>query len=812
MSANADDQGRAESASALNAGPSPLPAAPKGVGEAWGRGQEAPRQDSRPLHNQRVDAHVDTNVGPQVNNGVTTVNTGSHTTNSTNTTNNGSTDSGNINCGNTYNTYNFDPSWKSAPGAGSFQEDLRQVNDVFEPLTAVDAETVERYASVLLERRVLVILHRSAHRREALSAMRAVLREARRRAVCTKLLTSGGDNIFSLGSFYRTDPWLDEFQHSIVFLDRDADATALDFCDSPKREMLRAHLTKMDSRLVLTVETELRDEALKCPEDGNWFVVGEATVVRPTEVPTFEDVFESTVVCCASLLPALPVDEFVLVIDKLVPPSTVAPSPSPPPAQNAKSAKAKPPKPTREQRWRSGDRDSVLRELGVSLAVAGSELSVGEGAGLVLSNEEQRMTMPGVLLTKFPILIRQHVEALTTYYFCSAASARFRKNYLDLLFRLDVMRIMPITSEWILRQYDAIDRRESPLEISLKLTQLLVKAIDRMQGEALVIETLHRLVDGLIACERKLLDGITERMFAEALATALAAGHIDTDVFWAKIIELYESSSNAQVPVRQVLMVLDVLIKAAQHLPAEVARELLRVFDDSVVAGTQWERVLNRAEMRWHGPRLARLALQWLLAESIKDSPLEWAAFSQVVVERFESTSGKASDKASDKARSAVAQALAIDSLSAVVDVLDKIETEPLPDALYNYLTAADAQVRVGQRIGKLMVKGKVVQPVFVESLFRSLVIAFRARDGATEEKVTAALIALAAPVRAAINARDRYELSQQARAVQQVYLDRRNYFVATCNREQAQVERDRLAIMKIVIRVLSGPLPASAA
>lgn len=707
----------------------------------------------------------------------------------------------------------------------SFQDDLRQITELPTPLLPIAPELTGKYADILTEHRIVVIVHSSKQYREALSAMRSMLHCVRQREQGSRFFTSVCGGAFPLRDFNLVREWSETFRDSVIYLDRSAEATAFPFCDSESREALRKQLISMNSHLVLMASLETGSGSERFPYVGNWFIGTPEGPASADCAATFKGNFETIVMLCASLFPGLGVAEFVSLVERLAQPAS---RPEQPAATASNDGAVEPVEPTREHRWAAGERDRVLTELGVTFSFLDESAASGvaaSAAGLMLADEQQRLAMPGWMLKRYPILLMQKLETLSAHYFSGAASARFRICYLNVLFQLDALRVFQLTPGWLLQWFRTLERSDEPFAGSLRFSHLLMKAMDCRNGEALVKSTLKGLVDGLLEQERTLLDSIPETSFAAALSAALSTSKEDagdpSEAFWSTLSNLKEVAATTQAASSKILLALHVLIATSRHLPAVIVGEIDRALADDAVTGTRWTQFVGNAEKPWQIARLSRLALQWLLTQIIKEEPAQWVAFAQAVVEeRLNEYSVRARSSGGDRTsaqsevgnESAVARSLAVDCLVALADAISETGASPMRDAMYETLAAPEHRDRTGRLLAKLIVQSKVWEAPALVWLFRSCATALLARKGAIHADISDAVCSLVAPVRAAVTSRQRFAVSASARDLQQIYIARRNYFSAAGNRAQAHIERDHVSTMNIVIRAVSGPVPQTPA
>ena len=714
---------------------------------------------------------------------------------------------------------------KDTTASVSFEDDLQLITDCVDPEVAISPDDTNRYVEILREQRVVLVMHTPKNYREAISAMRSMRNRVRELEVARRHYTSAFDGLFPIHSFYATkaDAWPSWLRNSLIFLDRSRDAAAYTYVQLPEKlTFLRDRLKDVDAQLVITVSTERLGASTHRAGQGLWFISApDDDGAKLSHVsPTIKGHFESVVAMCAAFFPGLGVSEFGDLVDALAPPRTKSslPARQDTSTKGPDSAAVSPPEPTREERWHSGEPDAVLAELGISFRVL-SEAGTAENgllqAGFAFTKDEHLATMPSFMLSNYPTLLQRSLETLTKLYLSATASPRFRIGYRNLLFRLDVLGIFPLTPDWLLSKLHAAGDGISMLELSRRCALLLVKAMDRKQGDELVRAVLRKMVDGALEYERQLLTAIPEDVLAaarDAAARTLAEDQEDpSEAFWSTIRELPAVQETANL-----LVALQVMITMARHLPSDVAASLNRLLSDDVIEGTSWQAIVGGSENQAQIARLPRFALRWVLTQVIEQEPSEWAAFSQVVPDESAAAEGDAQSSLTSSrstysrkhdldSDAVLARRLATDCLRALTGAIVGLGTGAMPDGLYNALLSEHRRERTGQLLSKLITRARASEASFVVWLLREITAKMLGRRDAIPKGVSDAMFAIAAPLRTSLSPAQRLKISATAHDALNSYLARRNYFSTIHRREQAEVERGRVAIMHIVIRAISG-------
>lgn len=729
---------------------------------------------------------------------------------------------------------------------GSFEDDLCEVDSPPALPSALPfaPELVERYAALARERRMLVFEHGDAMRPDAEVALHAVARALKGRLGDRKLLTSGFDMQFPLHSLYGNKEWSARVRSAVIFLYRSADDNAGQFFrNDNKTAMLRKQLDEVDAYLLVVVSAAGSRQPAGAVDAARHFWCFNALAPDATQPavpePMALDTFDARLLMCVAWFPGLGAAEFRTLIDAVLPePPPAPPEPvalvTPPAAAGAAGTAAPPPSPpTREQRWRAGDTDQVLADLGVAFHLP-ADLSGPPGramdAGYHLIDPGQRATAGHWILRRFPMLLVQHLNPLMALYLGNQMSARFRSGLLNLLFRLDSAEVHRLDADWLAQRFIAA-ADDSP-DASRHLVDLLVATLDRSDGESLVQQVALSLARHARDHEQSWL----ARLPSDALAAAWAAAHpqapdpdelgndLDTsdgqdtsDRFWS-FLDNAEATRNlvGKAAGRQ-LAVLKVLMALCPHQRRTAAAALHLMLERGAL-------LASGAAAGTAVDRLSRLVLRWELMQLVIDAPLRWLACVEAVAPGDDATTTPTVVSAppprpsrfAPLALSPAARALASDSLAALVSPLITHSPESLPAALGELLLDDAHRPRAAQALSKLLLalltpdgqdsdEPDTIGAAVVVWLYRTLAVALLHRDRATVLTVAAPLQALAMPLRKALHPAQRRAIADSARETQDSLLRRRDFFEAMQLRDQLAAERRSLLAMQCVVRAFSG-------
>ena len=715
----------------------------------------------------------------------------------------------------------FDFGREGSRATASLYNDLQRISSPPAAREPVPAE-LDRYVDVLTQVRVLAILHVPESRKEALFALRAVVARIGKRDQERAVFTSALEEALHLKRFCQGDQWSSELHHSLIYLNRNEDRTALAYVDGQSRDVLIERLKEVNAYLVFTAGVDAK-RASEYADGGSWYFPA-PKVTTPIE-PKFKGRFEDVVALCVCLFPRLSVSELMDLVDTLAPPKPK----SDPTAQkkavaegNSDSLPASPPPPTREERWQDGERDAVLEELGITFIPQADEDSATglQEAGFVFADEQLRARMPGWMLSHRTLLITQHFETLTWKYLTRGASSQYCRAYENLLLRHDAFG-MQLSSGWFMRQFGAVQKGTADFYGTYQLSVLLTKVLDRPKGESLVGEVINALVNGLLEQERALLDSIAHEKFEAAVAAYVEAAASDADdkdspneAFWSTLGNFSDAGAATQSSsMRLMLLSLHVLLMLSQYLPGPVIAAINRILADDGIAGASWTRYIGNEERSSQIARLSRLALQWLLAKVIEIEPTAWAAFAHSIVEHGPPIEEKPTARPrSDNHEIAVARCLAEDCLQALEGALETNRSLPMSDALYAALTQGPDRERIGKLLARLLRRAQAMSSGFSVWIFQRCATAMLMRKNASRKIVSETVFSLAASLRASMSLTERSAALHLARSVQQRNLEDRNQAATGRDLERSKIVAERIEVMNMVIGAFSGAAAAKAA
>lgn len=744
-----------------------------------------------------------------------------------------------VNKGTIHTTVNMGNAAQAQAQKFSFQEDLRALSRVPEVPASLpfDTSLVDRYLAVARQGRVLVIEHSRGRRYDAETALNCVVAALHRDQSDKQLLTGVVERLFPLDEFCMTMSWSEHCRRSIIFLDRSDDGMAGEFFSrSSNRGLLQQQLANHDCYLVATVASPCANGTL-ASADHCWRLTDSEGPVGGESLRDCPDAFDALLLLCAIWFPGLAPSEFRSLVDGMQPPSPPSTPQAEPAPTNAAAAIAVAP-PTRAQRWREGDRDRVLGELGISLfradhlADAGYRLCDGlQGAG-------------EWTLRQFPMLLLQQLDILCCHYFDASASTRYRSGLRDLLFAMDGAGVCQLEADWLVkRSFDALATGDCGA-VADQLVELLVSGLSRSNGKRLAEEVAASLAQEVIDLDAGLQPGLSvDRLEAAWLALrshlsesadgSLGEAGVDvaepaTDLeasndFWFWILGSSVPGSSVVVALPRMLCVARVLLLLGEYLPEVALPQLLRLQTPGPLDAALWS-VPQGFPVRI--VRLHRLALVTQMFQIAKDNPRCWLVCAESVARAFGSAAGTPPAQhglLAPSTKGALARrALAYDCLAVLAGLMDDPDGISRVPVWFESLFGLTQRPQLAQALtllGPLLcLKGDAVQAgdSFDEDdlvwMFRVFAHAMLSRDSSDAVGVAARLTELAWPLRRHLNSAQRNCIVQRVRETQDLLNLRRDIFEDLGLLEELKQERQKLRAIQLVLRAFAGGAPDVAA
>lgn len=380
-----------------------------------------------------------------------------------------------------------------------------------------DQELASRLAE-LREHRLLVIRRSSSARPEAEKAVYSLSAGLRSQAADLRRYTAMPDLQFELSSFIFG---LDErFKRSIVWFDRTIEPGPVQtLCESEAMfDGLRQSLREADCYMLIIIGRlpAFHGGAVRSNRTKAMAPVWDVGEVETKSVLRLSmDPLENTARFCAALFPGLGVEEFVRLVDRLLPrPPTALTSLGPAPAPAADS------RPSSLTRWRMGERDALLNELGIAFRANEPYDGVSATFGYHLKTDGERPG-PEDFHAHTPALLIENQPALTDIYLAAQASPQFQQGYRRYLLHMHKSGLWRLEARWLAARYRE-GRPEAYWHVE-RLASLLRQAFD-YGGEEIVRAMLAELVSEIVGSEQRFLEQLGDRLSEELWHAAIQSG------------------------------------------------------------------------------------------------------------------------------------------------------------------------------------------------------------------------------------------------------------------------------------------------
>ena len=591
--------------------------------------------------------------------------------------------------------------------ASPWEDELLAVPRLPEPALALDKEEVERRVDALQASRLLLLRHSPDRQRDAEAGMRGVLHALRHREAGRNAFTNGFDGTIRLHRMARGG-WREDRRGTVIYLYGSEDPAIPSFFSSIEQvDTLCRQLAQMDCYLLLTASPTV---ALRCEHEleghiGLWSFEARQPAGSKEFGQVFCGRFELTLAICAALFPGLPAGEFASLVKLLAPPTGVRS----PPAATLAGAGAVPPAvapPTREERWWQGERDLVLAELGLRLQLppqAGDTGNEAADAGIFVADAARRAEIPTWLYEWFPLLLTEHLDALTACYLAPQASRRFGVGYRRLVQQLDASGLYPLRAAWLLQQTQAALDGAAPYEAMPRIEELVTVLPEQRDGERLIGDYLAGLARMVVAEESRLHEHLRERGLPHAANEQWPPPSSD---FWGGLHETQAGHAPIEEAAQRHAMLVNLILALTLCAPKAVVKALGEALNQSDAALLRWLHPAGEGDPRRSLPSLAHDMFDLCLAFLLKRDPAQWMALAAAVGQVHPAPaqairpppSAQPVSEAERQSR-VTGRWLAGDCLNAVDALLSDLPGSPWPDPIYDALLGNDS----GQRLGKVL-------------------------------------------------------------------------------------------------------------
>lgn len=500
---------------------------------------------------------------------------------------------------------------------------LEAVTTPPEPSCLVAAADVALQAAALRERRVLLVRHAPTRQEEAESAMRAVLHAVREQEPRRDTYRGGGDRPFALQNLYRCGAWPANRHGAAIYLYRSADPAAYDFFGIIEQvDRLRERLVQTDSHLLLTITSQrgvrLRDETALARRIAIWTLDDDAPDPA-IHAAAINDAFDATLAFCAAFFPGLGAGEFVELVDML----------APQPTGTSEAA----PRDGHLERWRRGDRDSVMAELGIRWQAPPGGVDGGENAewGMYFDDPNRRAELPSWLYGRYPSLVLGAIGALATHYFSARASARYRVGYRRLVVQADMTRLLPFDAVSLAQRLRAgLDGDADGARVAAHRIGELAGALpDSDDGRRHVANLIAAMASIVPEIETRLIHDLHEHGLIERLIAAKAVPY--THAFWSKQHRDADAAPHVARAAQCHAVVIELLLRLAASDPAGVVDALGGALHRSNAAHWSWINAAGLRPERATVQSLARAVFRDVQSGWLRRAADEWLAFVQAI-------------------------------------------------------------------------------------------------------------------------------------------------------------------------------------
>ena len=589
-----------------------------------------------------------------------------------------------------------------------------------------DCPDIDVHVDALLRSHLLLVRHAPTLGAEAQAraAVRAAVQSLQVRLPGRQAFCSKFDRPFPPQNLCHTARWREDRQNAVIYLFRSDDPASLSFFNAnvePVRDLCRK-LKQMNCYLLLSVAMPmgmtLREQGALADLIALWPIDDAQPDAGADLASATGSTFDATLSVCAALFSGLGPDEFVSLVDALLPVAQARTWPAPEagsgdsPGGTAPVAAAPAPALPRQERWRQGDRDSVLAELGIALQPPplGNDGAAGLAEpGLFFSDPVVQMAMPSWLYARFPLLLADYVEILTNHYFSTAASPRFCVGYRRLCLRLDAVGARRLTLEWLTRCLrDGLEGEFAQLRAQ-RFAELLAEISNNGDGQQLTVHAIAAIAALLPEYE----SGLIAHLRALGVLSDLAARRITpyTAGFWETLSERHDCQAVLERAARRQMIVIDLLQALAAREPSTVAEAMASALQQSTALHAGWLDSARLLRPRLPVQSLARAMFRDRQIHLQQQSADRWLAFAGALAEccakpvHSASHDGSGADAAAgDTAPTSRRRWLSRDCIVALASTYDETAEAPWPAATHRALIGLEpARHRFAEVLSSLL-------------------------------------------------------------------------------------------------------------
>lgn len=679
--------------------------------------------------------------------------------------------------------------------APPWEDELHEVRRLPEPAHALDKEEAEHRTQALRASRLLLLRHSPSRQQDAEAGMQGVLHALRQREPERKAFAGSDDAEIQLRKLARGG-WREDRRGSVIYLYRSGDPAVLNFFNNIEQvDALCARLAEMDCYLLLTVSTT-GTATLKCEHElgkhiGLWSFESD----RQADSDQFGQIlagrFELTLASCAALFPGLGAGEFTSLVKLLTAPAATQAGTAPPSA-------AAPP--TRQERWRVGERDLVLAELGLRMQMPpqAEDTSEAAHAGIFFADAARRAEIPTWLYERHPFLLSEQLEALTAHYLTPQASRRFGIGYRRFVQQLDTIGVRPLSAAWLIRQAQAALDGAAPFMVMQRVVDLVSSLPEQHNKEQLICDLLGGVASMIVLEESHLQEQLQERGLHAAPGEEAIS---DPFGFWRGLHDMQAARKLIERAAQRQAILIALFMDVPLGTPETVAKTLGDAVSECDAGHRQWLRAAGLERPRQPSRSLAGMTCRDYRSLLLRHDPPQWLALAAGVAQ----------------VRHLPVQTrrwLAWDCLYSLAASLEDLPDSLWPAAVYDALIGNDSGRRIGQVLAPLLLSTQprpgVALVVDAEStlwIYQLLMLATMMHepgDPACAGQVAAALIG---PLHEAFGAAWRMALVDLAGTMLDREMDTRD---CAANRGKRNLATQRIKSLQLVVRMLRSRAPQS--
>jgi hypothetical protein len=686
--------------------------------------------------------------------------------------------------------------------------------------------------------RIVALRYQRGERPRAEKLMRRIVYWASGAEPSRKLLSTSNELTLSLRDLAAPETWPQEHRGSLVYLARRDDPhTARFFSISNDVEVrgLQERLEKTDIRLVVSLAAagDTTEGALD-PFDDSVCTL-EVSAARPPERPERSDEpesgFDQVPRIVVGLFPGLGIAEYQKLVTQILPALAPSAQPGARAADSMGGSSAARPL-SRHERWIAGEVDQVLAELDIRYETGTlgdpSPLADQRPAGYYLASETSPYADPGWIVTTFPALLVNHMDALLDRYLQGNGSPRFQEAFLTCLVRTDSVGVRPVTPQWLMQGWRT--SLETQADADLITRQVCSLAIYLHTGDqAAESGVVHPLIAALAVEAADLETRFQRELAPEPLREALCHFETRDPPDPMAVWESLQDNPAAQAAVANLgakqAAALWAVLRLSRDWPEQGAQALAEALRRVTSPVTPW-RASGATTQLDLVPRFAALNLDHLLSHLLEQWPELWASVAQGVAQVYGGVAAAVMAGEPASRQTPARQQAASDGQRLALALLTSLESKLWSDhademQLLRTLcfsmgdTACDCAL-LGRllamscvAVDKEMMLGGAGEGTpssrAVVRFFRKVAFELQGDEELTRDQVDEALTRLGSGLRAVLPPKARRALVEQTRLVLESQSGQYDYFERTGNRAELAAMRKHVRASRAVLRNLGA-------